>query len=409
MNRRHFLSASAGGVALAAVTPLRALAAAPDLGPAALPSGTLEASTLAALPGKVPLIKKTWRPPNFETPTAYFNEPFTPNDAFFVRYHLAGIPEAIDPATWRLQVGGPAVDKPLSLDLNQLRRDFEQVEIAAFCMCSGNRRGLSDPHVAGVEWGNGAMGNARWKGVRLKDVLERAGVKAGALEVVADGADGSVLDKTPDFVKSIPVWKALDEGTLIALEMNGEPLPHWNGFPARLLVPGWTATYWMKHLTSLNVVTEPFKGFWMATAYRIPKGKFAVVDRFLSQESDTTTPITEMVVNSLITNVRDGSVLPGGKPIIVRGVAWDGGFGMRLVEVSLDGGRSWREADLGPDLGRYAWRQWSFPIASPRAGDQYTVLAKATNRIGGSQTFELVFNPAGYHNNVVQPVNIKIA
>jgi DMSO/TMAO reductase YedYZ molybdopterin-dependent catalytic subunit len=165
----------------------------------------------------------------------------------------------------------------------------------------------------------------------------------------------------------------------------------------------------MKHLTSLNVVTEPFKGFWMATAYRIPKGKFAVVDRFLSQESDTTTPITEMVVNSLITNVRDGSVLPGGKPIIVRGVAWDGGFGMRLVEVSLDGGKSWREADLGPDLGRYAWRQWSFPIASPRAGDQYTVLAKATNRIGGSQTFELVFNPAGYHNNVVQPVNIKIA
>ena len=206
MNRRHFLSASAGGVALAAVTPLRAFGAAPDLGPAALPSGTLEASTLAALPGKVPLIKKTWRPPNFETPTAYFNEPFTPNDAFFVRYHLAGIPEAIDPATWRLEVGGPAVDKPLSLDLNQLRRDFEQVEIAAFCMCSGNRRGLSDPHVTGVEWGNGAMGNARWKGVRLKDVLNRAGVKAGALEVVADGADGAVLDKTPDFVKSIPVW-----------------------------------------------------------------------------------------------------------------------------------------------------------------------------------------------------------
>ena len=408
MNRRHFLHASAGGAALAVLPSLRALAAAGDLGPAGLPSGALESATLAALPGKLPLIKKTWRPPNFETPTHYFNDAFTPNDAFFVRYHLARIPEPIDAASWRLEVGGPAVDQPLSLGLDDLRNGFEQVELAAFCMCSGNRRGLSDPHVAGVEWGNGAMGNARWKGVRLKDVLNRAGIKAGALEVVADGADGPVLAQTPDFIKSIPVWKALDESTLIAYEMNGEPLPHWNGFPARLVVPGWTATYWMKHLTTLSVVTEPFKGFWMATAYRIPKGRFALVDRFLSQETDANTPITEMVVNSLITNLRDGSSLPGGKPAVVRGVAWDNGAGMRTVDVSLDGGASWRPADLGPDLGRYAWRQWSFPIPAPQPGDQYTVMARATNRIGGSQTLELVFNPAGYHNNVVQPVRVRV-
>ena len=222
------------------------------------------------------------------------------------------------------------------------------------------------------------------------------------------GADGPVLAQTPDFIKSIPVWKALDESTLIAYEMNGEPLPHWNGFPARLVVPGWTATYWMKHLTTLSVVTEPFKGFWMATAYRIPKGRFALVDRFLSQETDANTPITEMVVNSLITNLRDGSILPGGKPAVVRGVAWDNGAGMRTVDVSLDGGGSWRPADLGEDLGRYAWRQWSFPIPAPQPGDQYTVMARATNRIGGSQTLELVFNPAGYHNNVVQPVRVRV-
>jgi DMSO/TMAO reductase YedYZ molybdopterin-dependent catalytic subunit len=205
------------------------------------------------------------------------------------------------------------------------------------------------------------------------------------------------------------MWKALDENTLIAWEMNGEPLPHWNGYPVRLVVPGWTATYWMKHLTSLKVVNQPYKGFWMATAYRIPKGKFAIVDRFLTQETDTNTPITEMVVSSLVTNLRDGSVLPGGKPAMVRGVAWDGGFGMQTVEVSLDGGKLWRPADLGADLGRYAWRQWSFPIASPQPGDEYVVMAKATNRIGSSQTFELVFNPAGYHNNVVQPVRVKFA
>lgn len=406
MDRRGFLTASAAGAALT-VAPLRALAGAQP-GPAGLPDGARASAVLDTLPGKVPLIKKTWRPPNFETPTRYFNEAFTPNEAFFVRYHLAGIPE-VDAQSWRLTVGGPAVEKPLVLDLAQLKRDFEQVEVAALCICSGNRRGLSDPHVPGVQWGNGAMGNALWRGVRLRDVLVRAGLRAAALEVVADGADAGLIERTPDFVKSIPVWKALDENTLIAFEMNGEPLPHWNGFPARLVVSGWTATYWMKHLTSLDVVAEPYKGFWMAPAYRIPKGKFAIVDRFLSQETETNTPITEMVVSSLVTNLADGSVLPAGKPAMVRGVAWDGGFGMRTVEVTLDGGRVWRPADLGPDLGRYAWRQWSFPIAGPQRGDEYVVMAKATNRIGSSQTFELVFNPAGYHNNVVQAVRVKVA
>ena len=133
------------------------------------------------------------------------------------------------------------------------------VEIVAVNQCSGNRRGLFQPHVTGVEWGYGAMGCARWKGVRLKDLLDKVGVKKEAIEVAFGGADGPAIDKTPDFVKSIPVWKAMDENTLIAYEMNGEPLPHFNGFPARLIVPGWTGTYWMKHLTSVNVLTKPGK------------------------------------------------------------------------------------------------------------------------------------------------------
>jgi DMSO/TMAO reductase YedYZ molybdopterin-dependent catalytic subunit len=404
VNRRKFLITA--GVAMVGGSALRAHADDSVVGPAGLPSGTLDAALLEALPGKVPLIKRTWRPPNFETPVAYFNDAFTPNDAFFVRYHLAGIPE-VSPQQWRLQIAGEGLEKPYELSLAQLRSEFELVEVNALCSCSGNRRGLSDPHVQGVQWAYGAMGNARWRGVRLRDVLARAAIKKDAVEVVLDGADRPVLDKTPDFVKSIPIWKAMDENTLLAFEMNGEPLPIWNGYPVRVVVPGWTATYWMKHLISIQVSSQPFKGFWMASAYRIPKGKFPVVDRFISQETETNTPITEMVVSSLITNLREGQRFEPGQPIDVRGVAWDGGYGIAVVDISQDGGRSWRPAELGPDLGRYAWRQWHYTIRSPQPGP-YTVMAKASNRAGAGQTFELIFNPAGYHNNVVQRVAIQV-
>ena len=267
-----------------------------------------ESTILDALPSKKALIKKTYRPPNYETPISYFDAPFTPNNLFFVRYHNAVIPE-VKAGEWRLRIGGDAVRTPLELTLEQLRRDFKAVEIAALCLCSGNRRSLFQPHVPGVQWGSGAMGNARWRGVRLKDVLAGAGIDKSALEVSLDGADSGVMKTTPDFIKSLPLAKALDENTLIAFEMNGEPLPHWNGFPARLIIPGWTATYWMKHLTAVNVLSKPFDGFWMKTAYRIPKDRFPG-GQFSSQETATNMPITEIVVNSLITNLVDGQTLP---------------------------------------------------------------------------------------------------
>lgn len=326
-----------------------------------LPRGTIEASILDALDGKRPLIKRTFRPPNYETPVSYFNQAFTPNDVFFVRYHLSNIP-AVDARTWRLRVGGDSVERPFELTLAEIKdpKNFEPVELAAVCQCSGNRRGVNQPHVSGIQRSYGAMGNARWQGVRLKDVLAKSGVKLTALEVTFNGTDRGALDATPDFVKSLPLWKALDENTLIAFAMNGAPLPHWNGYPARLVVPGWTATYWMKHLADINVVSRPFDGFWMKTAYRIPLGKFPLVDRFVSQESEKNTPITEMVVNSLITNLKSGQRFAVGQRVEVRGIAWDGGYGIRAVEVSTDGGRSWRNAELDLDYGRYAWRQWRF-------------------------------------------------
>jgi DMSO/TMAO reductase YedYZ molybdopterin-dependent catalytic subunit len=355
-----------------------------------VPDGLKTVATMEALKGKRPLIRMSVRP-------------ITPNDAFFVRYHLGDIPE-VNGATWKLKVGGDGLATPAEYSLNDLRTGFEQVEVVAVCQCSGNRRGLSNPHVQGIEWGFGAMGNARWKGVRLRDVLNKAGVKKEAVEIVFDGADKAILDKTPDFVKSIPTWKALDENVLIALEMNGQPLPHWNGFPARIVVPGWTGTYWIKHLVSIEAATKPASGFWMAGAYRIPLGLFPMVDRFVSQETAVNTPITEMVVNSLIVTPQQGQNFRAGEPNLVRGIAWDGGYGIRTVEVSTDGGESWRPATLGNDLGKFSFRDWSYRF-TPTAG-KYTLMARATNVRGATQTYEAIFNPPGYHHNVVHKVEV---
>ena len=324
-----------------------------------------------------------------------------------MRYHLADIPEQIDLPNWRLRVGGEGAANPFELTMADLQNGFEQVEITAVCQCAGNRRGLSEPHVPGVQWGLGAMGNAVWKGVRLKDVLAKAGLRKEAVEIVFDGAHGPVSDKTPDFVKSLSIWKALDENTIVAFRMNRQPLPHFNGFPARLVDPGWTATYWMKHLVTIEAATKPFDGFWMRGAYRIPNGKFPVIERFLSQESEATTPITEMVVNSLITSPAEGQRFDAGRPVDVNGFAWDGGYGIRLVEVSTDDGKTWHQADLGRDDGRFAFRPWSYRFTPEEVGTR-RITAKATNRVGQTQIDTLIFNPAGYHNNVIRPTTITI-
>jgi Oxidoreductase molybdopterin binding domain/Mo-co oxidoreductase dimerisation domain len=237
--------------------------------------------------------------------------------------------------------------------------------------------------------------------------LARAGVAKLALEVAFDGADTAALAATPDFMKSLPIWKAMDENTLIAYEMNGAPLPHWNGFPARIVVPGWTATYWVKHLTGINVLLKPFDNFWTKTAYRIPKGKFPLVERFVSQESDANTPITEMVVNSLITNIDALAQFKVGETIELRGIAWDGGYGITRVETSTDDGASWRAAQLDADVGRFSWRSWRAQ-ARPATSGALTLMARASNRLGATQTFDLVQNPAGYHHNVVQRLTVNV-
>lgn len=400
VDRRHFIKNIAGSLAA-----LGGLSLLPRSGLAAA-TGTGESSVMDTLPGKEALIKRTFRPPNYETPVSVFDAPFTPNKQFFVRYHNAVIPE-VKSSEWRLSIGGDAARTPLEFSLEQLRKDFEQVEIAALCLCSGNSRGLFEPPVPGLQWGSGAMGNALWRGVRLKDVLARAGIDPSALEVSLAGTDSGVLPTTPDFVKSLPLTKALDENTLIAFEMNGEPLPHWNGYPARLIVPGWTATYWLKHLTAINVISKPLDSFWMKTAYRLPKDRFPS-GQFGSQETETHMPITEIIVNSLITNLADGQTLPRTQPIEIKGVAWDGGDGIARVEVSVDGGNKWHQAALKQDYGRFSWRQWQF-VFEPQHPGQYPIMARATSRSGASQPQEPIPNPSGYQHNAVQKITIQLA
>ncbi len=402
LRRREFLQ-GAGALALAGAPAWAGDA--PKLSEE-LPAGTRDVAILDALPGKQPLIKLTYRPPNYETPLAYFKDAITPNDAFFVRYHVAYIPE-IDASTWRLKIGGAGASNPMEFGLEDLNR-MDQVEITAVNQCSGNRRGLFNPHVPGVQWGVGAMGNARWRGVRLKDVLAKAGLAKEAIEVAFNGADEPVVDQTPDFTKSLPVWKAQDENVLIATQMNGQPLPHWNGFPARLVVPGWTGTYWMKHLVSVDVLDEPHDGYWMKGAYRVPLGRFPMVDRFLSQETAVNTPITEIMVNSVITSPLPGAKVAAGQPIELTGLAWDGGYGITGVDVSADNGASWMPAKLGEDLGRFSFRPFSLPLSGLKAGP-HTYLAKATNRLGASQPTALIANPAGYHHNLVARVAVTVA
>lgn len=404
MRRRDVLA----GLGTAALAGRSALAAEkPRWMSPLLPSGAREIAVMVTLPGKQPLIQHTDRPPNYEAPIETFRNAITDNELFFVRYHEAGIPTEPDLANWSLKIGGDAAGQDMTLTRDELDRNFSQIEVTAVCQCSGNRRGLSHPHVPGVEWGYGAMGNAVWRGVRLKDVLDKAGVKAGALEVWMHGADGPVLPVTPAFHKSLPMDKARDEDTIIATSMNGKALPLLNGYPVRLIVPGWTATYWMKHLTNIEISTKPQPSYWMHTSYRVPAGMFPVDHPFKSQENDKTWPITEMVVNSVIAEPFGGSKVPAAG-FTIRGVAWDRGHGIRKVEVSTDGGKSWKEAHLDKDLGRYSFRAFSLATGKLPPGP-CVISARATSNAGETQAKELKFNPAGYQNNVPQMLHLTVA
>ncbi|MDU6828835.1 MAG: molybdopterin-dependent oxidoreductase [Bradyrhizobium sp.] len=404
LNRRQMLKSAGGtalgiGAGLAVGARLTAFAAETVTLPFA--NGDRE---LVAYPGKRPLIRLTTRPPQLETPFSVYNDGLiTPNDAFFVRYHLADIPTEIDPESFRVEVKGK-VDKPLSLSLMDLKSRFDAVELVAVHQCSGNSRGFFEPRVGGGQAGNGLMGNARWKGVRLKAVLDKAGVQAGAVQVSFGGLDGPVVPDTPDFAKALDIDHARDGEVMLAYEMNGAELPWLNGYPLRLVVPGFYGTYWVKHLNEITVLDKPFQSFWMDTAYRIPANACACTEP--GKAPTATVPINRFDVRSFITSVQDGAKLKAGE-LALRGIAFDGGYGVSDVEVSADGGKSWQAALLGEDLGKYSFREWKMTI--PLQKGAHTLMVRAVNRIGQSQPMEPLWNPAGYMRNVVEHTRIVAA
>jgi hypothetical protein len=277
-------------------------------------------------------------------------------------------------------------------------------EIVAVNQCSGNGRGFFEPRVAGGQAANGLMGNARWQGVPLRTVLDRAGVKAGAVQVQFDGMDGPVSDKTPDFVKALDLDLARNGDVMLAWGMNGEELPFLNGYPLRLVVPGYFGTYWVKHLNDITVLEKPLANFWMATAYRIPDNDCNCVAPGTAPAK--TKPIGTFKVRSFITSVQEGATVKAG-PSVLSGFAFDGGSGIKAVDVSADGGATWQAAALGQDMGKFAFRGWTAPVTL--AAGEHALKVRATSNGGEVQPVEQSWNPAGYLRNLIETTKVKAA
>lgn len=406
-NRRGFLKILGASSVGALLGPIAPQASAGQTAATASPAQpTANPGELFAGPEKIPLTLVTDRPLQLETPLRYFRTDITPNDTFYVRTHLASFPTRIDTATYKVNVGGQ-VEKPFSLSLDELRK-LPAVEITAVNQCSGNSRSSFKPRVAGVQWGNGAMGNAKWKGARLKDVLERAGVKAGAVEVQFDGLDTGVLKETPDYVKSLPLDRAMHPDTILAYEMNGAPLPMLNGFPVRLVVPGWFATYWMKWLTEIKVndATQALANFWMKPAYRIPTTPDANEDP--AALSKDTIPIHRMSVRSLIVQPEPQADVKLNQAFEINGIAFDGGSGIKSVEVSVDGGAAWLPATLGPDLGNFSFRRFRYAWTPGKDG-AYRLMSRATSNDGAQQPATTIWNRSGYMRNVTESTFVFVS
>lgn len=353
--------------------------------------------------GKDSMLLLTDRPPNLETPLKYFKFDFTPNNVFFVRWHLSGLPPAVNEDTFRLRIGGN-VAKEIALSMSDLKTKFTPYTIAALCQCSGNSRSFFDPRVPGGQWKNGAMGNARWTGVKLKDLLTYAGVKPGSMEVSFNGLDVPPMPSTPDFVKSLSFNHANDGEVMVAYEMNGEPLPLLNGYPLKLVVPGWFATYWIGMLSDIQVHKKPYEGFWMKNAYKIPKN---VPNGNESPDSLATDmePISVMNTRSIFVAPEPNEKIKTGVSTDVQGLAFDGGFGITKVEVSLDSGKTWNPARLDADLGKYSWRRWHYNF-TPQSKGNHSLMVKATNAKGETQPAHQ-WNRSGYMRNEIEVLPLQ--
>lgn len=364
-----------------------------DLG---LPTGPTERAVAPAFADKRDMIVQRVRPPLLETPMAVFDDGvITPNDRFFVRWSGGIMPTSINPAEFRLKLRG-AVNVPLQMTLEEVARAGETVEVTAINQCAGNSRGFSDPRVTGAQWGHGAMGNAVWRGVRLRDVLDSAGLSGSAKRVRFAGLDTPMIEGSPQKIKSLPIDIARRDDVIVAWGMNGEMLPLLNGYPLRLIVPGWFATYWIKMLSDIEVLnSDDDDSYFMAKTYRMPAVPVKPGDKDFP-----TVPISTMVPRSFITSHANGAVIGREAPLALRGIAMGGDCGVARVDV-LAGGRSYA-ATLGPEQGEHGFRRWSvtLPALSGPVGP------RCTNAKGVVQPLEPSWNPSGYARNCVEMINL---
>ena len=363
---------------------------------------------IATFPQKVPMVMLTDRPVQLETPRNYFLNAITPNDAFFVRWHLESIPDEVDLSGWRLRVDGN-VNNPLQLSFPDLLQRFKPVTLAAVNQCSGNSRSRFEPRVPGGQWGNGAMGCARWTGVHFREILDMAGVKDGSVQVQMEGLErGKGPEGMPsyEFKKSLDLTDPVLDESIVAYSMNGEPLPMLNGFPVRLIVPGYFATYWVKCLSSIRLLDKPDENFWMNPGYRVPdtpRGNTNPAD--VKAGKVKMIPITRMPVRSFIISPDGDTKVPTGLPVTVRGIAFSGSGRITKVEFSDSMRGGWREAKLGEDVGPYAFRTWEMPW-TPRRPGNFRLAARATDEKGNIQPDEGVWNPGGYLWNRIEHQNV---
>lgn len=340
--------------------------------------------------GTGPLTVRVTRPFDAETPVREFTSWLTPNERFFVRSHF-GPPtaEAVHPDSWRLTVKGLVKDG-VSLSLKELRQ-FEEVTLTAVLQCSGNGRAHHRPKVPGVQWERGAVGNAQWTGVRLRDLLQRAGVKPQGLHVQFQGADRPALATVPLFTRSIPLSKAVHPDTLLVYEMNGRPLPLLHGAPLRVITPGWMAESCTKWLTEITVRADESPGYYMQQAYRMPETS---IQPGSGLPGTAMIPVEQMVVKSLIAAPGEGDTVRKG-PVTIQGVAWAGDVPVAQVEVSCDDGRTWESARVIGEEQPYAWRQWQYIWNAKTAGPT-AILCRATDARGERQPATSAWNPGGF-------------
>jgi sulfite oxidase len=351
------------------------------------------------IPGEDRMIVRSARFFDLEMPPEFFDSWITPVPHFFVRNHMHE-PSTIDAESWRLSIGGE-VEKPLTLSLKDLELTATHT-VTNTLECAGNGRAFQQPHVPGIQWQKGAVGNARFSGPRLRDVLQRSGVKPTGKHVMFHGLD-EVPGKVPPFIRSIPIEKALDEDTLVATRMNGAALSKHHGFPARALVPGWIGAASCKWLSEIKVLEQEFDGNFMKPGYRLPNHPLKPGEPLNVEDSHA---VTALNVKSVISSPLEGTTVKS-RAQQVHGAAWAGEANIVKVEVSTDGGTSWHKAQLGPEHAKYAWRLWNYLWKAPQPGE-YTIMSRATDSQGRVQPTTGEWNPSGYLYNAIDQVKVNV-